>query len=73
MRPYGIIENVITHRAYRKQGCGTTVLRKAVDIARERGCYKVMLMTGHHDEETLRFHEQAGFVRGKKTGFIINL
>jgi ribosomal protein S18 acetylase RimI-like enzyme len=73
MRPYGIIENVITHRAYRKRGYGTMVLGKAVDIARERGCYKVMLLTGHQDEETLRFYEKAGFVRGKKTGFIIDL
>lgn len=73
MRPYGIIENVVTHRAYRKRGYGTMVLRKAVDIARERGCYKVMLLTGHKDEATLRFYEQTGFVRGKKIGFIIIL
>jgi GNAT superfamily N-acetyltransferase len=73
MRPYGIIENVVTHQAHRKMGYGTMVLHKAVDIARERGCYKVMLLTGHRDEGTLRFYEQAGFDRGKKTGFIINL
>jgi ribosomal protein S18 acetylase RimI-like enzyme len=72
MRPYGIIENVITHQAYRKHGYGSMVLQKAVDIARERECYKVMLLTGHRDEETLRFYEQAGFDRGKKIGFIIN-
>lgn len=73
MRPYGLIENVITHPDYRKRGYGTMALRKAVDIARENNCYKVMLMTGHKDEETLRFYEDAGFVRGVKTGFIINI
>jgi ribosomal protein S18 acetylase RimI-like enzyme len=73
MRPYCIIENVITDRNFRKRGYGTMVLSKAVDIARERDCYKVMLLTGQKDEGTLRFYEQAGFVRGKKTGFIIDL
>ena len=60
-------------RPIESEAYGTMVLRKAVDIARERGCYKVMLLTGHKDEETLRFYEQTGFVRGKKTGFIIDL
>jgi len=73
LRPYGIIENVISHPDYRKKGYGTMVLQKAVDIANEKGCYKVMLMTGQKDEETLRFYDQAGFVRDIKTGFIINL
>ena len=73
LRPYGLIENVITHPDYRKMGYGTKVLRKAVEIARERGCYKVMLLTGRKDEDTLRFYERAGFTRGTKTGFIVNL
>ena len=73
MRPYGMVEHVITHPDYRKRGYGTAVLRKAVDIAREKNCYKVMLMTGHKDGETLRFYERAGFARGVKTGFIIQL
>jgi hypothetical protein len=32
-----------------------------------------MLLTGQKDPATLRFYEQAGFARGIKTGFIINL
>jgi GNAT superfamily N-acetyltransferase len=72
-RPYGVIENVITRPGYRKMGYGTKALHKAVDIAREHDCYKVMLLTGSKSEETLRFYEGAGFVKGIKTGFIINL
>ncbi|WP_456290044.1 GNAT family N-acetyltransferase [Paenibacillus sp. AK002] len=44
-RPYGLIENVVTHSDYRKNGYGKLVLQKAVEIARENECYKVMLMT----------------------------
>lgn len=69
-RPYGLIENVITHPDYRRRGLGTQVLRHAVDIAWEHHCYKVMLLTGRKDAVVWRFYEQAGFVRGEKTGFV---
>ncbi|MFT8314586.1 MAG: GNAT family N-acetyltransferase [Clostridium sp.] len=73
IRPYGLIENVITDSAYRKRGYATKVLNKAVEIAKEKNCYKVMLLTGSKKEEILRFYEKAGFARGIKTGFIIKL
>lgn len=73
LRPYGLIENMITHPNYRNKGLGTKVLHKAVEIAKENNCYKIMLLTGSKSEDTLRFYEQAGFVQGVKTGFVINL
>lgn len=72
-RPFGLIENVVTHREYRKRGYGTAILQKAVEIARDNNCYKVMLLTGRKEESTLRFYERAGFERGRKTGFIKKL
>jgi GNAT superfamily N-acetyltransferase len=72
LRPYGLIEHVVTHVDHRNQGLGTKVVKRAVEIAREKNCYKVMLLTSSKKEETLRFYEQAGFKRGIKTGFIIN-
>ena len=69
-RPFGLIENVVTHSEYRKRGYGNKVLQKAIAIAEERNCYKVMLLTGSKKEETLMFYEQAGFARGVKTGFV---
>jgi GNAT superfamily N-acetyltransferase len=70
LKPYGLIENVVTNPDYRRRGFATTVLRHALREAWETGCYKVMLLTGSNREETLRFYEQAGFQRGVKTGFI---
>ena len=69
-RPYGLIENVITHPQYRHQGIGTRMLQHTLAIAWERDCYKVMLMTGRRDESTLQFYEKAGFQRGIKTAFL---
>src|SRR5687767_11263348 len=32
-RPYGLIENVVTHEAHRRHGVGTQLLRHALDLA----------------------------------------
>lgn len=72
-RSYGLIENVVTHPNYRKKGYGTAVLKKAVKIAEEHGCYKVMLLTSQKDDATLNFYQNAGFSRGEKTGFIVRI
>lgn len=69
-RPYGLIENVVTHPDFRKQGFGTQLLKAALALAWEQNCYKVMLLTGRQDEATLRFYQQAGFEGGVKTGFL---
>ncbi|MDO7786068.1 GNAT family N-acetyltransferase [Desulforamulus aquiferis] len=72
-RPYGLIENVITHPNYRRRGYGKRVIIRATDICRENNCYKVMLLTGSKKDGTLSFYESCGFVRGLKTGFVRNL
>jgi GNAT superfamily N-acetyltransferase len=72
-RPFGFIENVVTHEKYRNRGYGTSILHRAVEIARENNCYKVMLLTGRKEESVLRFYEHAGFEKGIKTGFIMRL
>jgi GNAT superfamily N-acetyltransferase len=69
-RPYGLIENVVTHAEYRRQGIGTALLKQALAIAWDHKCYKVMLLTGRKDEGVYRFYEKAGFRRDVKTGFI---
>lgn len=73
LRPYGLIENVVTHKDYRKKGYGRRVLHRAIEIAKEKNCYKIMLMTSSKSEDILRFYEKADFTKGVKTGFVINL
>ena len=69
-RPYALIENVVTHAAYRRQGLARACMDRAVELAREAGCYKVMLMTGAKDAGTLDFYRKCGFSSADKTAFI---
>lgn len=69
-RPYALIENVITHEAYRNKGYATSILNFAREIAKIENCYKIMLLTGSKKENTLNFYEKAGYNRHDKTAFI---
>jgi GNAT superfamily N-acetyltransferase len=69
-RPYGLIENVVTHTDYRKRGLGAAVLKHALAISWHANCYKVMLLTGRKDPAVHRFYEAAGFRADEKTGYI---
>lgn len=69
-RPYGVIENVVTHAAHRGKGWGKAVLAHALCEAWRQDCYKVMLLTGRRDESTLRFYQRAGFDQHDKQAFV---
>lgn len=73
VRPYGLIENVVTHHDYRKKGLASACLQYARQIAERENCYKIMLMTGSKKEETLRFYRRAGYAEGEKTAFLLRL
>jgi GNAT superfamily N-acetyltransferase len=72
-RPYALIENVVTHAAYRGRGYAGALMEHARMLAKQAGCYKLMLLTGSKKPETLRFYERCGFNRQEKTGFYMAL
>lgn len=73
MRPYALIENVITHSSERGKGYATMLMNRACEIAASANCYKVMLLTGSKSEKTLNFYRNCGFNSNDKTGFIRKL
>lgn len=66
IRPFAVIENVVTHIDYRNKGYASALLDKASAIAKERRCYKVFLETGSNNESTLNFYRNNGFEIDKK-------
>lgn len=70
VRPYAFIENVVTHQDYRGKGYATDCLNYAKKIAEKNNCYKMMLLTGSKEEQTLEFYRNAGYNSSDKTAFI---
>ncbi len=67
LRPYSVIENVVTLNEYRNKGYASMLIEYASNIAKTEKCYKIMLMTGSKKESTLNFYKQNGFSVGEKT------
>lgn len=61
VRPFAIVENVVTHADYRNRGFASALLERATEIAREKRCYKMSLETGSNRESTLNFYRKNGF------------
>lgn len=70
IRPYALIENVVTHKDFRNKGYATACLDFAKEIALKNNCYKMMLLTGSKNEDTLNFYSKAGYNCNDKTAFI---
>ena len=70
IRPYALIENVVTHDDHRGRGYASACLDYAKALAEKNNCYKMMLLTSAKDESTLRFYERAGYNSTDKTAFI---
>ncbi len=66
VRPFAIIENVVTHENYRNKGYASALLAEATEIARKKECYKMSLETGSNRESTLNFYRKNGFEIDKK-------
>lgn len=62
LRPFAVIENVVTHGDYRNCGFASALLERATEIAKEYNCYKLFLETGSNRESTLNFYRNNGFV-----------
>ena len=69
VRPFALVEYVVTHEDYRCKGYAGECLAKAKEIAISENCYKIMLMTGSKKESTLNFYRKAGYRSDDKTGF----
>ncbi len=70
VRPYALIENVVTRADCRGKGYAGECLDFARKEAEKNGCYKIMLITGSREESTLRFYEKAGYSSQGKTPFV---
>lgn len=70
VRPYALIENVVTAEGCRGKGYASECLSYAKAIAQAEHCYKMMLLTGSREQGTLDFYTRAGYNSTDKTAFV---
>jgi GNAT superfamily N-acetyltransferase len=70
--PFALIENVVVTEAARGTGIGAEIINKAIEIAREAGCYKVTLTSNKRRTEAHAFYERLGFTASHE-GFQLRL
>ncbi|MDI3508274.1 MAG: hypothetical protein PWP48_2078 [Clostridiales bacterium] len=62
-KAYAVVENVVVRSEYRGMGIGRAMMDKAIQISKERKCYKLMLSSDIKREGAHRFYENLGFAR----------
>lgn len=70
-RPYAVVENVVTHTMFRRQGLAKLTLGALVDECRSHGCYKIMLMSSLERSAGHALYESLGFDGKAKKAFIL--
>ena len=70
VRPYALIENVVTREEDRGKGYASSCLEYAKQIAKEGNCYKMMLLTGSKNASTQNFYKGVGYNSEDKTAYI---
>ena len=70
VRPYALIENVVTREEDRGKGYASACLEYAKQIAKEGNCYKMMLLIGFKNASAQNFYKRAGYNSEDKTAYI---
>ena len=73
MKPTAMIENMVTAPSHRNKGYARLLLNKAVEIAKEHNCYRIIFISGAKNESTIRFYINSGFTNTEKSAFVMKL
>jgi GNAT superfamily N-acetyltransferase len=57
-----LLEDLVVHADHRGQGHGGRLLKHAIDFARDKGFFRITLLTHRDDERVVEFYRRHGFV-----------
>jgi GNAT superfamily N-acetyltransferase len=60
-QPQALLDAVVVSRSYRGRGIGEAMVREALLMASQAGCYKLILSSNLKRRDAHRFYEQLGF------------
>ncbi|HCA41159.1 MAG TPA: GNAT family N-acetyltransferase [Aminobacterium sp.] len=59
--PFAVVGNVVVDKDYRHRGIGTMIMKRAMELAMEKGCYKLTLSSNIKREEAHDLYRKLGF------------
>jgi GNAT superfamily N-acetyltransferase len=60
-RPQARVNDVVVTGSARGEGVGTALLRRAEELARKRGCFRMALVTARWREDSIAFYRREGW------------
>jgi GNAT superfamily N-acetyltransferase len=60
-RPQARVHDLVVTDRARGRGVGAALLRRAEELARKRGCFRMALVTAAWRDQTIAFYEREGF------------
>lgn len=70
-KPFAMIEHVITKEEHRRKGLSRSVLEYAIALAWQKGCCKIMLLSGEQLKGAHALYESVGFKSDVEKGFVL--
>jgi GNAT superfamily N-acetyltransferase len=61
--PFAVVEYVVVDEGHRSRGIGAALMERAAVLARDAGCYKVMLNSNKRRPDAHRFYRRLGYVQ----------
>jgi ribosomal protein S18 acetylase RimI-like enzyme len=61
--PAAILEDIVVATSLQRQGVGKAMIAHAMNMARSKGCYKLVLSSNMRRTDAHRFYDQLGFQR----------
>lgn len=69
-QPFAIIENLIVHHHYQREGIGKSMMDYIEAFCLEQNCSKIMLLTNNENRSARDFYTAMGYDPDAKIGFI---
>jgi GNAT superfamily N-acetyltransferase len=57
-----ILEDLILHPDYRNRGQGSLLLKAAIDLAKQKKCLRITLLTDLKNEKAIKFYQRQAFI-----------
>ena len=64
--PYALLEDVFVDENYRSRGIGTELVKKAIEVAKQLNCYKIIATSRFERGNVHEWYQKLGF---KKFGY----